>query len=118
MHDGLDIRAHLVDGCVHQDLAGAFPLPFYLVPLQITNDEIFRGHHALAYACGCSQDPVRTETNTDVPVVGRNPSFLIGQTADFDDLPAQIAIFAAHTFEPGGPYLLATPEASILSEAR
>jgi hypothetical protein len=96
MHHGRHVGPHLVNGEVHRDLGGSLARAIDLVAFQIADDDVGGSHHALADAGAGAQNAAVVQAHTDVAIVGRDPSFLIDQLADVEDVLAMLLLRLGH----------------------
>lgn len=96
MNNSMNVGAHFINGSVHQDLSCPVPSALHFHAIQVTNDQVVRTHHALAYAGGRSKNATRRQANAYVSVISGYPTFLVSQTADLHDLAAKIVIVTMH----------------------
>ena len=90
----------VVNRHVHGDLGRALPVPFHLVAFAIHNDQVLGPHHALAGRRGSAQDVIVVQPDTDVAVVRGDPSFLIDELANVDNVLAKLFERFRHPFFP------------------
>jgi hypothetical protein len=64
--------------------------------IAVADRDVGGRHHAFADASAGAQNPVGVQAHTDVAVVGRNPSFLIDQLADIEDVLAMLLLRLGH----------------------
>ena len=81
---------------MHRDLGGSLARAIDLVALQIADDDIGGRHHALADAGASAQNAAIVQAHADVAIVRRDPSFLIDQLADVEDVLAILFLRLGH----------------------
>ena len=86
VYNRADIRPQAVNRGVHGDLRSALFAPFNLLALHVDDNQVVDVQHALAHAGRGGQNAVLIQPNRDIAVVGGDPTFLIHQAADLDDV--------------------------------
>src|SRR5438105_15866516 len=96
MHHRLYVRAQLVNRHMHGDFGRALASALDLVPFVIANDQIVRMHHPFADRSWCAEDALGVQTDADIPVVGRYPTFLIDEFSYIDDVLTKLFEIVRH----------------------